>query len=146
MDNKLYVGNLSFSTTDEDLRDLFAQAGTVVSATVVRHRDTGRSRGFGFVEMETGEEAQKAINMFHNQDFQDRPLTVNVAQPREERPRSSGGGFRSGGGDRGGFRGDRGGGDRGGDRGGYRGDRGGDRGGQRGGGRNSGGDRDRNRW
>ena len=122
MENKLYVGNLSFSATDDDLRDLFAQAGTVVSATVVRHRDTGRSRGFGFVEMETDEGAQKAISMFHNQDFQDRPLTVNVAQPREERPRS-GGGFRSGGGDRGGFRGDRGGGDRGGDRGGQRGDR-----------------------
>jgi RNA recognition motif-containing protein len=130
METKLYVGNLSYNTTDEDLRELFAQAGTVKSVTVMRDRDTGRSRGFAFVEMETNEEATEAISMFNEREFQDRSLTVNIARPREER--SGGGGFRSGGGDRGGFR--SGGGDRGGDRGGS-----GRGGSSRGGGRPSGG-------
>ena len=103
METKLYVGNLSFSTSEEDLRELFTQAGTVKSATLIKDRDTGRSRGFAFVEMETEEEAQKAITMFHDQEYQARALTVNIARPREDRPRTGGGGgFR--GGERGGRR------------------------------------------
>lgn len=84
---KLYVGNLSYSTTDEQLRDLFSKAGTVKSATVIMDRETGRSKGFGFVEMDSSVEAQKAITMFHGTQFLDRALTVNIARPREERPR-----------------------------------------------------------
>jgi RNA recognition motif-containing protein len=142
METKLYVGNLSYNTTDEDLRELFAQAGTVKSVTVMRDRDTGRSRGFAFVEMDSNEEATKAISLFNEREFQDRSLTVNIARPREER--SGGGGFRSGGGDRGGFR-SGGGGDRGGDRGGS--SRGGGRpsGGRPSGGSDRGGDRGGNR-
>lgn len=106
MESKLYVGNLSYDVTDEDLLDLFAQAGTVKSAAVIKDRDTGRSKGFGFVEMSTAAEAQKAIGLFHGVELQERALTVNIARPKEERPRS--GGFdnrrsssdRSGGGDR----------------------------------------------
>jgi cold-inducible RNA-binding protein len=107
---KLYVGNLSFQTSSEDLQQLFAQAGTVESATVVEDRDTGRSRGFGFVEMASNEEGQKAIEQFNGTDFNGRNLTVNEARPREDR------GGRGGGGGRGGFGGNRGG---GGGRGGY---------------------------
>ncbi len=92
MENKLYVGNLSYSTTEEDLRTLFAQAGTVKSVALITDRETGRSKGFGFVEMETQAEAQAAINQFHGKGFQDRTLTVNIARPREERGRSGGGG------------------------------------------------------
>lgn len=84
---KLYVGNLSYSTTDEQLRALFSQAGNVKSATVIMDRETGRSKGFGFVEMDSSAEAQKAITMFHGKPFQERALTVNIARPREERPR-----------------------------------------------------------
>ena len=87
MEAKLYVGNLSYNTSEDDLRDLFAQAGTVKSATLIRDRDTGRSKGFAFVEMETQEEAEKAISQFHGTQFQDRALTVNMARPREERRR-----------------------------------------------------------
>ena len=76
MEAKLYVGNLSYNTSEDDLRDLFAQAGTVKSATLIRDRDTGRSKGFAFVEMETQEEAEKAISQFHGTQFQDRALTV----------------------------------------------------------------------
>lgn len=94
MEAKLYVGNLPYSTVDSDLQDLFSQAGTVKSAQVIKDRATGRSKGFGFVEMSSAEEAQAAINKFHGQDFGGRALTVNIARPREERP----GGFRSGGG------------------------------------------------
>lgn len=90
MENKLYVGNLAYSVSDLDLQNLFAKAGTVTSAMVIKERDSGRSKGFGFVEMATAEEAQAAINMFHGQDFRDRPLTVNVARPQEDRPRRSG--------------------------------------------------------
>jgi RNA recognition motif-containing protein len=108
---KLYVGNLSFQTSSEDLQQLFAQAGTVESATVVEDRDTGRSRGFGFVEMASNEEGQKAIEQFNGTDFNGRNLTVNEARPREDR-----GGRGGGGGGRGGFGGNRGG---GGGRGGY---------------------------
>ena len=106
---KLYVGNLSFQTSSEDLQQLFAQAGTVESATVVEDRDTGRSRGFGFVEMASNEEGQKAIEQFNGTDFNGRNLTVNEARPREDR-----GGRGGGGGGRGGFGGNRGGGSRGG--------------------------------
>jgi cold-inducible RNA-binding protein len=108
---KLYVGNLSFQTTSEDLQQLFAQAGTVESATVVEDRDTGRSRGFGFVEMASKEEGEKAIEQFNGTDMNGRNLTVNEARPREDR------GNRGGGGGRGGYGGNRGGG--GGGRGGY---------------------------
>jgi RNA recognition motif-containing protein len=89
MEAKLYVGNLPYSTTEDDLRSLFAQAGTVKSVTLITDRDSGRSKGFGFVEMETEEEAQQAISMFHGSQLNDRALTVNVARPREERPRRS---------------------------------------------------------
>jgi RNA recognition motif-containing protein len=91
MEIKLYVGNLSYSTTEDDLRTLFAQAGTVQSVTIIKDRDTGRSKGFAFVEMGTQVEAQQAISKFNGQNMQDRALTVNLARPREERPR--GGGF-----------------------------------------------------
>jgi RNA recognition motif-containing protein len=112
MESKLYVGNLSYSTTEDDLRQLFAQAGNVKSVSVIKDRDTGRSKGFAFVEMGSDDDAQKAISQFNGQSFQDRSLKVNVARPREDRPRTGGGGF---GGPRGGDRGGpRGGGDRGG--------------------------------
>ncbi len=105
MEAKLYVGNLSYSTTEDDLRDLFAQAGTVKSALVIKDRETGRSKGFGFVEMSTQEEAENAISKFNAFKFQERALTVNIARPREESPRGGGGG--GFGGRRGGGGGDR---------------------------------------
>lgn len=95
MNAKLYVGNLSFSTTEDDLRTLFAQAGNVVSVDVIKDRDTNRSRGFAFVEMGSQAEAQKAISMFNSHVMNDRNLTVNLARPREER--GSGFGSRPGG-------------------------------------------------
>jgi len=101
---KLYVGNLSFSTSSQDLEQLFAQAGTVESASVVEDRETGRSRGFGFVEMASKEEGEAAISQFDGKEVGGRALKVNEAKPRE--PRSGGGG----GGGRNGFRGGRGGG------------------------------------
>jgi RNA recognition motif-containing protein len=100
MEAKLYVGNLPYTTVDADLQTLFSQAGTVKSAQVIRDRASGRSKGFGFVEMSSAEEAQSAITMFHGKDYSGRPLTVNLARPREERPAGSGGGYRSGGGHR----------------------------------------------
>src|SRR5215210_1335980 len=117
MSIKLYVGNLSFQTSSEELRELFAQAGTVESASVVEDRDTGRSRGFGFVEMASREEGEAAIQQFNGKDFGGRALTDNEARPREDR---------GGGGGRGGFGGNRGG---GGGRGGYGGGGGGRSGG-----------------
>jgi RNA recognition motif-containing protein len=93
MEAKLYVGNLPYNTADADLQSLFSQAGTVKSAQVIKDRESGRSKGFGFVEMSTPEEAQNAIAKLNGKDFNGRPLTVNLARPREERP----GGFRSGG-------------------------------------------------
>jgi RNA recognition motif-containing protein len=84
MEFKLYVGNLSYSTTEDDLRTLFAQAGTVASVTVIKDRDTGSSKGFAFVEMSSQAEAQKAISMFNSYSLQDRQLKVNPAKPREE--------------------------------------------------------------
>lgn len=98
MEAKLYVGNLPYSTVDADLENLFSQAGTVKSAQVIKDRVSGRSKGFGFVEMSSPDEAQSAINKFNGQDFNGRALTVNLARPREER--SGGGGYRSGGGGR----------------------------------------------
>jgi RNA recognition motif-containing protein len=133
MTMKLYVGNLNFKTSGEDLQELFGQVGTVESASVVMDRDTGRSRGFGFVEMASSEEGQKAIEQFNGKEFNGRNLSVNEARPREDR----GGG---GGGGRGGYGGG-GGGNRGGG-GGYGGNRGGG-GGYGGGG--GGGDREP-RW
>ena len=97
---KLYVGNLPYSTTDDDLKELFAPYGTVVSATVITDRDSGRSKGFGFVEMETEEEANAAIEALNGKDFGGRNLVVNIARareergPREDRPRRDGGSFR----------------------------------------------------
>jgi RNA recognition motif-containing protein len=99
MEAKLYVGNLPYTTVDADLQTLFAQAGTVKSAQVIRDRASGRSKGFGFVEMSSSEEAQRAITMFHQNDYNGRPLTVNLARPREDRP-GGGGGFRNSGGGR----------------------------------------------
>ena len=90
MQAKLYVGNLSYSVTEDDLRTLFAQAGAVASVALIKDRDTGRSKGFAFVEMSTQAEAQKAISMFNAFSLNDRELTVNLARPREER---GGGGF-----------------------------------------------------
>ena len=110
MEAKLYVGNLPYSTVDADLQNLFSQAGTVKSAQVIKDRQSGRSKGFGFVEMSSDAEAQNAITMFHGKDYSGRPLTVNIARPREERAGGGGGGggFRSGGGRRpGGSGGDR---------------------------------------
>ncbi len=97
MESKLYVGNLSHSATEEDVRTLFAQAGAVKSVVIIKDRDTGRSKGFGFVEMESAEDAQNAISKFHGTQFQERTLTVNIARPREERPRSGFGGGGKGG-------------------------------------------------
>src|ERR1700716_3686443 len=102
MATKLYVGNLSFRTTSEDLREAFSSAGTVESATVIEDRDTGRSRGFGFVEMATPEEAAAAIEQFNGKDFGGRNLTVNEAKPRADRG-GGGRGYGGGGGGRGGY-------------------------------------------
>ena len=116
MGSKLYVGNLSYNTTGSDLEKLFSAHGTVQSAEVIADRDSGRSKGFGFVQMGSDEEAQAAIAALNGQDHDGRPLTVNEAKPREDRPRGGGGG----GGGRGGFGGGRGGGGGGGGgRGGY---------------------------
>ncbi len=103
MSMKLYVGNLSFNTSGEDLQELFAQVGTVESATVVEDRETGRSRGFGFVEMSSKEEGQAAIQQFNGKEVGGRALNVNEAKPREERGGGNRGGFgggRNGGGAR----------------------------------------------
>lgn len=109
MSMKLYVGNLAFQTSSSELSDLFSQVGTVESATIVEDRDTGRSRGFGFIEMSSKEEGQNAIAEFNGKEVNGRSLTVNEAKPREDRGGSRGGGF---GGGRGGNRGGGGGGRR----------------------------------
>ncbi len=100
MEVKLYVGNLSYATREEELRTLFAQAGTVTSVALIKDRDTGSSKGFAFVEMTTQAEAQTAISMFHNYQLGERPLIVNMARPREERSSGGYGGYNSGGGNR----------------------------------------------
>ena len=131
MGNKLYVGNLAYSVRDDSLQESFAQFGTVTSAKVMMDRETGRSKGFGFVEMGSDAEAQAAINGMNGQPLEGRPLVVNEARPREERPggfsgapRSPyGGGGRSGGGGGGGYGGGGGGGRREGGGGGYGGGR-----------------------
>ncbi|HEY4690897.1 MAG TPA: RNA-binding protein [Anaerolineae bacterium] len=91
MEARLYVGNLSYTTSEDDLRTLFAQAGTVVSAAVITDRDTGASKGFGFVEMTSQVDAQNAISMFNNYQMGERALKVNLAKPREERSNRGGG-------------------------------------------------------
>jgi RNA recognition motif-containing protein len=134
MSMKLYVGNLSFQTSSDDLQQLFSQAGTVESASVVEDRETGRSRGFGFVEMATAEEGAAAIAQFNGKEVNGRSLTVNEARPREDRGGNRGGGrggYGGGGGGRGGGGGGRSGGYGGG---GNRGGGGGGRGGYGGGG------------
>ena len=110
-ESRLFVGNLSYQTMENDLQEYFSQAGVVSSVNLMLDKFTGKSRGFAFIEYGTQDEANKAVEMFHNKEFQGRQLTVNIARPREERPQRSG--DRGGGG--GGWRGDRGGG--GGDRG-----------------------------
>jgi RNA recognition motif-containing protein len=120
--SKLFVGNLAFATTENDLQDAFAAFGTVMEVNLMMDRMTGKSRGFAFVTMSSPEEAQRAIEGLHGKNLGGRDLTVNVARPREERPGGGGGGYRGGGGGGGG--GYRGGGGGGGG-GGYRGDRGG---------------------
>lgn len=124
--NKLYVGNLPFASTAQDLEALFGQVGTVNVVEIIFDKFTGRSRGFAFVTMANGDEAQKAVEKFHGHEMEGRALAVNIARPREERPPRSGGFGGGDRGDRGGYGGGRGG------RGGYRGGRGG--GGYRGGG------------
>lgn len=99
MTTKLFVGKLPYSTTDEELRGLFARAGTVVSARVISDKFSGQSRGFAFVEMGSEEEAKKAVQEFNNYNLGGRAIVVNEARPKEERPSSqghSGGGFRAG--------------------------------------------------
>ncbi len=109
MESRLYVGNLPYSTTEDELRSLFGQAGTVTSVTLIKDRDTGQSKGFAFVEMSTQVEAEKAISMLNGHSMGQRELKVSIAHPREER----GGGYGGGGGRGGGRRSDRGGGGRG---------------------------------
>jgi len=104
-ESRLFVGNLSYQTMENDLQEYFSQAGVVSSVNLMLDKFTGKSRGFAFIEFGSPEEANKAVEMFHNKEFQGRQLTVNIARPREERPARGGGG---GGG--GGWRGDRGGG------------------------------------
>ena len=121
MGNKIFVGGLNWDATDDDLRESFGECGTITDAVVVNDRDTGRSRGFGFVTYSSDEEAKAAVEKFDGQDFMGRKLTVNEARQREERGDGGGGGGRGGGG---GYRGG-GGGGRGGGGGGYRGGSGG---------------------
>ena len=135
METKLYVGNLSYTVSEQQLRDLFSQAGEVKEVTMILDRVTQRSKGFAFVEMTTQVDAQKAIEMFNNYELEGRNVTVNVARPREDRPGGGGGGYRGGGGGGGGRGGGYGSG-RGGGGGGYGSGRGGGgRGGGGGGGR-----------
>lgn len=103
MASKLFIGSLAWTTTDDSLRDFFATVGTVVSASVIMDRETNRSKGFGFVEMSSDDEAKAAVDQLNGKDLDGRPIVVNEARPREERPRRDFGGG-GGGGDRGGNR------------------------------------------
>jgi RNA recognition motif-containing protein len=103
-DSRLFVGNLSYQTMENDLQDYFSQAGVVTSVNLMMDKFTGKSRGFAFLEFSSTAEANKAVEMFHNQEFQGRALTVNIARPREDRPPRQGGGYRE---ERGGYRDDR---------------------------------------
>ena len=87
MATKLFVGSLAWATTDDSLRDFFSSAGTVVSATVIQDRETNRSKGFGFVEMSSEDEAKAAVDQLNGKELDGRPIVVNEARPREERPR-----------------------------------------------------------
>ncbi len=95
MAKKLYVGGIPYSSSSDGLKDAFGAAGVVLSATIITDRMTGRSKGFGFVEMESDEGAAKAIEMWNGKEFEGRRLTVNEARPQEERPRTGGGDFRN---------------------------------------------------
>jgi RNA recognition motif-containing protein len=110
MENKMFVGNLSWDAVEDDLQELFSKAGTVTEVAVMRDRFTGRARGFAFVTMSTAEEAAEAIRQLENQEFMGRPLKVNIARPKEERAPYSGGGGGYGGGHGGGHGGHGGGG------------------------------------
>jgi cold-inducible RNA-binding protein len=96
MGTRLFVGNLTYDSTQSDLQDHFSQAGTVVSVDIMQDRETGRSRGFAFVEMSSQAEADKAVQLFHQKDFQGRALTVNEARPREDRGGGGGREYRGG--------------------------------------------------
>jgi cold-inducible RNA-binding protein len=96
MEPKLYVGNLSYTTTEDDLRQLFGEAGPVVSAAIITDRETGRSKGFGFVEMQTQADAEKAASMFNGRELHNRQLKVDLARPRADRPAGGGGRDRRG--------------------------------------------------
>jgi RNA recognition motif-containing protein len=98
MGNKLYVGNLSFNTTEIAIQDLFSQYGSVSEVMLMQDKFTGRSRGFAFVTMSSDEEAQAAVNQLHGKELDGRALTINEARPREDRPPGGGGGFGGGGG------------------------------------------------
>lgn len=99
MATKLFVGSLAWATTDDSLKDFFATAGTVVSASVIMDRETSRSKGFGFVEMSSEEEAKAAVEQLNGKELDGRAVVVSEARPREDRPRGGGGGY-NGGGDR----------------------------------------------
>src|SRR5882762_2457416 len=96
MATKLFIGSLAWATNDDSLKDFFAAVGTVVSASVIMDRETNRSKGFGFVEMSSDEEAKKAVEELNGKDLDGRPIVVNEARPREERPRDGGGGYGGG--------------------------------------------------
>ncbi len=107
MATKLFIGSLAWATNDDSLKDLFSTVGTVVSASVIMDRETNRSKGFGFVEMSSDDEAKAAVEQLNGKDLDGRAIVVNEARPREERPRGGGGGgggYGGGGGDRGGNR------------------------------------------
>ncbi len=114
MSTKLYVGNISFNTSNTDLEEMFGKVGTVLSSNIIEDRETGRSRGFAFVEMSSNEEAQNAISSLNGTEVDGRELLVNEAKPRENRSGGGGGGYGGGGGGRGGNRGGGGGGSYGG--------------------------------
>ena len=113
MGTKVFVGGLSWDANDDDLKELFGECGTVTDGVILQDRETGKSRGFGFVTMSSDEEAQAAIEKYHDFEFMGRKLTVNEARPREDRGGGGGGGYRGGGGGYGGGGGRGGGRDRG---------------------------------